>query len=360
MLHLGRTAKSLVPLLLLVSTSCGGAGSTSIPLVEGDANPSDGVADATPAGDTGDPSDVGPDASTKDAAPPGPAIKTVFVIVLENHSWSTIKGSKSAPYINSLLPLWAHAEAYKTPPGNHPSEPNYIWLEAGDALGIKDDNPPSANHQSTTDHLVAQLEAKGISWKSYQEDIDGKTCPLTAVKQYDPKHNPMVYFDDMTDARSTTSKHCIDHVRPYTELEGDLSTGKVARYNFITPNLCNDMHGETIGVTCPNLTTDEIKKGDTWLSVEVPKILASNAWKDGGVLFITWDEGDEPANPLAEASDGPMGMIVLSPLAKRGYGNAVPYTHSSTLRTVETIFGLPFLRDAAKATDLSDLFTTFP
>ncbi len=51
-------------------------------------------------------------------------------------------------------------------------------------------------------------------------------------------------------------------------------------------------------------------------------------------------------------------MIALSPFAKGdGYANTIPYTHSSTLRTIQRIFGVtPFLGDAAQATDLSDLF----
>jgi len=55
-------------------------------------------------------------------------------------------------------------------------------------------------------------------------------------------------------------------------------------------------------------------------------------------------------------------MIALSPKAKGGgYANTIPYDHSSTLRTVEEIFGVnPLLHDAANATDLADLFVTFP
>jgi hypothetical protein len=75
-----------------------------------------------------------------------PAIKTVFVIMLENHNWSQIAGNASAPYINgTLLANGAHAEQYFNPPGLHPSEPNYIWLEAGDALDIRDDDDPEWN-----------------------------------------------------------------------------------------------------------------------------------------------------------------------------------------------------------------------
>ena len=53
---------------------------------------------------------------------------------------------------------------------------------------------------------------------------------------------------------------------------------------------------------------------------------------------------------------GAFGQSVHDTLAARpGYAGQVPYTHSSTLRTVETVFGVPFLRDAANATDLRDL-----
>ncbi len=94
---------------------------------------------------------------------------------------------------------------------------------------------------------------------------------------------------------------------------------------------------------------DPVKQGDTWLARHLPAILNSQAYKNGGIVFITWDEG--------EGGDGPIGMIVLSPDAKGGgYANTIHYTHSSTLRTLEEIFGVtPLLGDAAQATDLRDL-----
>jgi phosphatidylinositol-3-phosphatase len=277
-------------------------------------------------------------------------IKTVFLIMMENHNWSEIKDSPSAPYINEvLLPQASHAEQYYNPPGIHPSEPNYLWLEAGSNFGIANDANPAANHQSTTNHLVALLDKKGIAWKAYQQGISGNNCPLAGQGLYAPKHNPMIYFDDVTGGNDPNSKYCIAHLRPYSELAGDLQGDGLARYNFITPDLCSDMHN-TSGCASEN----SIKNGDDWLASEVPAILGSRAYKDGGALFITWDEG--------EGRDGPIGLIVLSPYARGGgYSNSVAYTHSSTLRTVEEIFGLsPMLRDAANANDLSDLFRTFP
>ena len=186
------------------------------------------------------------------------------------------------------------------------------------------------------------------SWKSYQEDISGTDCPLTGSGSYAPKHNPMVFFDDVTNTNDPNSSNCISHIRPYTELATDLQQNTEPNYSFITPNLCNDMHD-----SCAPLN-DPVKQGDTWLSQNLPTILNSQAYMNGGIVFITWDEG--------EGGDGPIGMIVLSNNAKGGgYSNTIQYTHSSTLRTLEEIFGVtPLLGDAANATDLSDLFKTFP
>ena len=277
-------------------------------------------------------------------------LPAVFVIVMENQNWSAIRGNASAPYINdALLPIASHAEEYYNPPGNHPSEPNYLWLEAGTSFGVADDNSPFFNHQTTTRHLVSLLDAAGVSWKAYQEDISGTVCPVIDFGAlYVTPHNPFVFFDDVTGSRNPADPYCIAHVRPYSELATDLGNDTVARYNFITPNVCNDMH-----VACAPLS-DDVKQGDAWLSTEVPKILASHAYANKGVLFVTWDE--------AASGDGPIGMIVLSPTAKgAGYSNRIHYTHSSTLRTVEEIFGVsPLLNDAANATDLSDLFASFP
>jgi phospholipase C len=275
-------------------------------------------------------------------------LQTVFLILMENHNWSDIKGSPSAHYLNTtLLPLGASAEMYFNPPGIHPSEPNYLWLEAGTNFGITNDSAPSANHQATTSHLVTQLKSAGITWRSYQEDISGTTCPLTGVKSYAPKHNPFVFFDDSTGGNNPSDPDCIQHNRPMTELAGDLGANRVARYNFLTPNLCNDMHDSCAPVS------DSIMQGDNWLAQNVPLILASAAYQSGGVILITWDE--------SELGDFPIGMIALSPAAKSGYTNSIHYNHGSTLRSLQEIFGVtPLLGDAANQADLADLFARFP
>ena len=281
------------------------------------------------------------------------SIKNVFVIVMENHDWSDIKGNPSAPYINgTLLKIGAHAEHYSSPVDIHPSEPNYVWLEAGDELDIADDDDPVLNYRTTKTHLTRQMELAQVSWRSWQESITPGLCPVASSGLYGAKHNPFVFFDDVTDGRDPHSAHCIEHIRPYEELADTLAgtgAGAGAQYNFITPNLCDDMHDSA---ECA--TPDNVANGDAWLSREVPKILASKAYQDGGALFITWDESEGGAG-------APIGLIALSPFAKPGYSNEIPYTHSSLLRTVQDIFALrPFMRDAANATSLDDLFVSYP
>jgi acid phosphatase len=262
----------------------------------------------------------------------------------------------SAPYINNtLLPMASYAnEYYNYPPGGspvRPSEPNYVWLEGGsivypDRTFTTNDPPSAVNSTGVTDHIVSLLNAKGYDWKSYQEGISGTDCPLVNVggsSGYQPKHNPMIFFRDVTNNNDPNSAYCIQHVRPLTELFTDLASNTVGQYNFITPNQCNSMHD-----FC---SPDRIKQGDTWLSNTIPLIMQSRAYSDGGAILITFDENQSPRTDS-------IAMIVLSKLGKGGgYSNRIRYDHSSTVRTIQRIFGLqPYLRDAISATDLSDLF----
>jgi hypothetical protein len=185
-----------------------------------------------------------------------------------------------------------------------------------------------------------------VTWKGYAEDATAGTCPIASSGFYAPKHVPFVFFTDVVGSPpSATNATCIQHVVPFTQLATDLTNNTVAKYNFISPNLCNDMHGAG---GCP--ATNEITQGDTWLSQNVPTIMASQAYKNGGAIFITWDE--------SEGGEFPVGMIVLSPLAKGGgYMSTKKYYHSSMVRTVQEAFGLtPLLNDAANQPNLSDLF----
>jgi hypothetical protein len=282
----------------------------------------------------------------------------VFLIVMENHNWTGtggVSGSAEAPYINkTLVPMAAVANNYFNPPGNHPSLPNYLWLEAGTNLGVHADGPPSQFHQSTHAHLSQLLHNANIPWKAYEESISGNVCPLAPAgpvdsngsNLYQPRHFPQIYFDDMTNGESASSTYCIAHARPFSALAGDLKSNTIGRYNFVTPNMCDNGHDACGGNAIAHI--------DTWLKNNLPIILNSAQYKAGHVVvFIT---ADEAAN-----GDGPIPFLALGEGVKRGYKNEVSYTHSSLLRSLEEIFNVsPLLGGAASATDLRDLFSVFP
>ncbi len=270
-------------------------------------------------------------------------IQTVFLIVMENVTWPDLAGSTNAPYINNiLLPQSSYASNMFIVPGTFGSLPQYLWLESGTNWGVtSDSNDPAAHHFATTNHFVIQLQNAGISWKSYQENISGTTCPTASSGLYAAWHNPFIYFDDIY----LSPTNCTNHIRPYTEFERDLTNNTVARYNFITPNLCNDMHGSA---SCP--AGNRIRLGDNWLSMEIPKILNSAAYQNNGAIIIAWDEG------TANAA-GPYGTIVLSSWAKGGgYAISNRLDHTATFRTLQEIFEVPLLYAAKTGPNLSDLF----
>ena len=275
-------------------------------------------------------------------------IRHVFIIVMENHDATSLTPS-TAPYLtNTLTKIGGAAMNYHNVPSGslHPSEPNYTWLEGAtnvypDFTFTNDSNSSAANSTGSTAHLATLLTAKGFSWKAYQENIPAG-CPINSSGQYAAKHNPFVFFRDISgNPPSTSTTGCTSHMSNLTAsiLQSDLANGNVANYNFLTPNLCNDMHDCSV-------TT-----GDTWLSTFVPIIMNSNLYKQDGAIFITWDEGGSGNNPI--------GMFVLSPYAKVGHTNNIAYSHASFVKTVENIFGLsPLVGHAADSgtVDLSDFF----
>jgi phosphatidylinositol-3-phosphatase len=362
----------------------------------------------------------------------------VFVIALENHNFTQpasfnasinpIDGdTAAAPYINSLITPGnpnAAQTAYETAyyqPGNgeHPSEPNYVWAEAGtnfnpttpnaagggtstaggptsttqgtiNGTNITNDNDPSAASGNifpasfAANHLTGQLNAAGIPWKNYQEDYQYSTSVLKSVSgtggtangltiatnpyngstqyNYAVKHNPMAFFAD-------TATQNLEQI---SQLQTDLTANTVGKYNWITPNQYNDMHTALTGGFTYNgqhFTGDQaqIAQGDNFLSIVVPEIMASAAYQNNGAIII-WNDETEGADDTTATST----EIVISPLAKgNGYASSVVTNHSSDVKTMEELFGLHFINNPIATSetfatggyatvqgsnDLSDLF----
>jgi hypothetical protein len=149
------------------------------------------------------------------------------------------------------------------------------------------------------------------------------------------------------------------------QLAADLASNTVADYSWITPDQFNDMHTAlTGGFTYHGVhyTGDaaQIAQGDNFLSIVVPEIMASDAYKNNGAIVI-WNDETEDETPGSHAFTST--EIVISPLAKGdAYTNTIAYNHSSDLKTLQEIFGvgprqgIGFLGHSGGAPDLSDLF----
>jgi phospholipase C len=266
---------------------------------------------------------------------------SVFVIVMENHSSGEIIGSPDAPTINALASGGAVAAGYHDP-YVHPSEPNYLWMVAGENFGILNDNDPGpANTIASTSHVADQIDQAGLTWRAYEEDM-GTSCALVSHGNYAAKHDPFVYFDDLNGwdgASFSPTERCRTHVVDFSQLPIDISNDEVPTYVFITPNLQHDMHDGTIS------------EGDSWLASVLPMIQSSPAYIRGGVIFLLWDEGS------GQSDDPP--FIVASPNARHIVSD-VAYDTSSFLLTAERILGideLPCSPSASSTASMDDLFS---
>jgi hypothetical protein len=298
-------------------------------------------------------------------------IKTIFVIALENHdltqadpmgSPEQLLGNPACPYFNSLITpgnsnsvqtAWATHYFSCAIDGEHPSEPNYVWTEAGTDFGVRtDQDPGTMNTFSKVQHLCAQLTAARVPWKNYQEDVEyssseeqsasGSGVPVnpyngTTDFNYAVKHNPMAFFAD------TQNRNCY----PLTNFWTDLASSNIGRYNWISPDQYNEMHSTLPGGFIYHGTAwtgnqAAIAEGDNFLSMVIPKIMASQAYQDHGVIMIWTDETES-----TDDTNTTLPFVIISPLAKgNAYASALPYSHSSFLKTMDEIFGVSYQTNA--------------
>jgi phosphatidylinositol-3-phosphatase len=336
-----------------------------------------------------------------------------------------ILGNSAAPFINSLVTPGnpnaanvSYASNYQNVAANiHPSEPNYVWQESGTHGPLNDADPYAStpNNIVNAPNLSALLQTKfgTAGWKSYQEDINlapgsgsvnhpgansltstvapqnqwnvptssfsgtnsAYTNAYNGSHQYNfaVKHDGQLFFTATNGGTATTpdtspSNPETKFYAPLQQLQTDLASNTVARYNWITPDQFNDMHTAlntnfTYNGTTFMAGTDEeqIALGDNFLSQIVPEIESSQAFKNNGEIVI-WNDETEGETPSTLGQFTSM-EIVISPLAKgNAFTDNILYTHSSDLVTLQNIFGVAgggaggYLGGAGGANSLADLF----
>jgi phosphatidylinositol-3-phosphatase len=236
----------------------------------------------------------------------------VFYIMMENNGVDQIVGNPNAPFINQLITSYGYDNNYYGV--THDSLPNYVAAISGNNWYSYSDNPTQTfNHTN----LVDQLVAHNISWKAYMESMPSAgftgywyldneppgTLPSTTPSNalYSLKHDPFLLFTDIT-----SNPQLADNVVPLTQLTTDLNSNDVPQFVWISPNLCNDMHGQPIPPAeesnqCPYSNPNALyADGDNFLKTWVTAIMDSKAWTGNSVIFITWDETAYP--PTSDAS----------------------------------------------------------
>jgi hypothetical protein len=332
-------------------------------------------------------------AAPASAAAAPPPIKHVFVLVMENHNYDETFGKDSkAPFLAKTLTAQGQllTQYYGIA---HFSLPNYIAMISGQGPNVQtqtdcqfynefapgtigaDGQAMGAGcvYPAAVKTVADQLTAKGLTWGGYMEDMgnatgEAQTCRHPELNmrdgtqsakdgdQYAARHNPFVYFHSIID-----SPDCAKRDVPLTRLPTTLAADDVPNYVFITPNLCSDGHDGP----CVDGKPGGLEGINGFLQTWVPLIQKSRAYRDGGLIVVTFDESesgaesccvdDAPNSPNPGlTSQGPgggrIGAVLLSPYIKPGTTNAKPYNHYSLLRSVEDIFGLKQLGYAAKST----------
>ncbi len=285
-------------------------------------------------------------------------IKHVFVIVLENKTFSNTFGSSTQdPYLQkTLVPKGALLTQYYGT--GHVSLDNYISMISGQSPTPDTDNDCLPGFTGTVGNfndvkqtgttpdgqviatggciyakhvrtLPNQLEDAGLTWKGYMGDMgndpsrESATCghpiigvgtdntnsaeaPSAAVPlgdAYATRHDPFMYFHSIIDDQRSCAHHVVNLNQLPTDLAHEEATPNLV---FITPNLCDDGHdGQgtgAAGTTCANGQPGGLASADAFLKTWVPKIMASPAYQKDGLLIITFDESNYVQNVSVNGS----------------------------------------------------------
>jgi hypothetical protein len=290
-----------------------------------------------------------------------PKYKHVIVLFMENQPYASIQSSSFTPYIHSLENSCGLATNYHNI--THPSLPEYIAATTGASFAqltgppasFETDCSPSTTCKWSGNNIFNQVQHSGRLWKSYAESMPGN-CGKANAGLYAPRHNPAVYDTDLTNCSSrvvplgTTSN---------SPLLKDFSSESTApAYSWITPNLCDDMHGAG---GCPS---NLVQTGDNWLKLWIPKITSSAVYKKHDtVIFLTWDEGELGDEQTGEqcynnTSDESCRVVFIpiAPSVRKGARVAMMLNHWSLLKASEDLLGVPELGQAKTANSLLAAF----
>ncbi len=314
-----------------------------------------------------------------------PEIKHVFLIVLDGHGYEESFGkTASVPYLTKtlagqgeLLPNYyavaqgglANKIALLSGQGPTPQTvagcPEFAPIVPGTVGAEEQVEGSGCAYPAATPTLPGQLAEKKLAWKAYIEGSAGGCAE-------EPRRNPILYFAALTESPS-----CGEDDVGIEQLSADLGSSKSApSLSYIVPGPCHD-GSET---PCEPGKPAGLAATEPFLQEVVPEITGSLAYKEGGLLAITFD-GAPQSGPSADPSSccatptypnlpppspqareeapaagglkksgggGRVGLLLISPFVKPGsVDEGSYYNHFSLLLSIEEAFGLKPLGYAA-------------
>lgn len=247
--------------------------------------------------------------------------RPVVVVFMENHPASAITPA-TAPYLSALKNRYRYYSNYHGI--RHPSLPNYLAATSGSTQGKTNDSITA--YSISGPNIFSQLVGAGIGLRNYADRMPSACSTLVTATvgsgsskdQYVLKHTPSMMYSNLQGNCRTSNTN----------------PSSLSRFTFVTPSMCNGMHGLKSGFpsNCRTGTTALIRRGDTWLMNHVPAWIAA-----GAIVFITFDEGSGNLFTV-EAGRGIPRSTVGS------WSN-----HYSLLAGLENYYGLPRLGSAVGA-----------
>lgn len=277
---------------------------------------------------------------------PLPAPDHVFLVVLENHSFSQVIGNPSMPYLNSLAAQNSLAANYF---GNvHPSIGNYFMLTTGQIETVDD----AFAGVVSDDNLVRAFAGAGKSWKAYMESIPSAGYIGPDVPPYVKHHDPFAFFTDVAGSDGLHATAQAANIVPFAQLGADMTANALPNFGFIAPNIVNDAHDcPGGGSACPDSLV--LATADTWLKNNIDPLIHSPAFANS-VLIITFDEG--ALTDLANVG-GQVATVLVGTHVKTGFRSTTMFQHQSTLRLILDLLKVgdrPGL--SATATSMNEFF----
>jgi phosphatidylinositol-3-phosphatase len=249
-----------------------------------------------------------------------PASSHVFLLVEENHSYSSVIGSSSMPYLNSLASKYGLVTQYYA--DTHPSIGNYFMMSAGAVITNND----SMCSTISNDNIVRHLLTAGKTWKSYAENLPSVGYTGCGSGSYAKKHNPFAFFSDV--ANSSERNNLV----PFTQFSKDLANNALPNFSFIVPNLNHDAHDGTL------------TQADSWLKTNIAPLLSSATFQKDGLLVIVFDES---VDSDSAHGGGHIAALMIGPKVKGGSKPSTLYQHQNMLKTVMQALGVKTFPGAA-------------